>query len=103
MRKLFVILIFSLVYGLAFMASAATTGGETKDIESVVSNVSVYSGNGLIVLNNNSEEAVTFTIYSITGQIIKSVVIHNGNLNVELPKGFYVVKFNQWSRRVIVK
>lgn len=85
------------------MASAATTGGETKDIESVVSNVSVYSGNGLIVLNNNSEEAVTFTIYSITGQIIKSVVIHNGNLNVELPKGFYVVKFNQWSRRVIVK
>lgn len=103
MRKLVVILMFSLSCSLALNMSAAAVGEETKSIETVVSGVSVYSGNGLIVLNNNSEEAVTFNIYSITGQIIKSVTIQNGNSNIDLPKGFYIVKCNQWSKRVIVK
>lgn len=103
MRKLFVILMFSLVCGLLSNISAAATGDEARGNDTVVSSTSVYSGNGMIVLNNNSEEAVTFNIYSITGQMIKSVTIQGGNSNVDLPKGFYIVKCNQWSKRVIVK
>lgn len=103
MRKLFVILMLSLVCGFALNMSAADTGDESKGADTFVSGVSVYSGNGVIVLNNNSEEAVTFNIYSITGQMIKSVTIQGGNSNIDLPKGFYIVKCNQWSKRVIVK
>lgn len=44
-----------------------------------------------------------FEIYSITGQKVKSVTLESGSTKVELPKGCYIVRCPQWSKKVIVK
>lgn len=58
---------------------------------------------GSITLNVPGEDAVQFHIYSITGQAIKTVIVHQGSLSVELPRGYYIVKCSHWSKTVIVK
>ena len=51
-----------------------------------------------------SDEAIRFEIYSITGQLIKTVnVPASTHVKIELPKGFYIVKCEIWTRRVMVK
>lgn len=44
-----------------------------------------------------------FEIYSITGQRVKSVSVDSGTVKVELPKGCYIVRCPQWSKKVVVK
>lgn len=44
-----------------------------------------------------------FDIYSITGQKVKSVTVESGSVKAELPKGCYVVRCPQWSKKVVVK
>lgn len=45
-----------------------------------------------------------FMIYSITGQMVKSVDVAPGTtVTVDLPAGYYVVKTAKWSKRVVVK
>jgi hypothetical protein len=47
-------------------------------------------------------ESRTFYIYSITGQMIKSIEVSE-NVTVELPQGFYIIKCRDWSEKIIVK
>ncbi len=64
---------------------------------------SVSASVGHITLTVNDDEVVNFYIYSITGQIIKTITISQGSTTVELPRGYYIVKCNYWSKTVIVK
>lgn len=47
--------------------------------------------------------SVRFEIYSITGQLVKSVTVTSAPVKIELPKGFYIVKCDSWTRRVMLK
>ena len=73
-------------------------------VENVGSGASAYGGNGRIVLVAGSRDT-QFSIYSVTGQLIKTVRVNaDQRLSVDVPKGFYVVKCSgQWSRKVVVK
>lgn len=75
----------------------------TQRIENVQATASARGGDGRIVLTAGSEDA-TFQIYSITGQMVKQVKVNaESHVSVEMPKGFYIVKYNnQWSRKVVV-
>lgn len=59
---------------------------------------------GRIYFVAGDTEAV-FHIYSITGQLIKTVkVAADARVAVDMPKGFYIVRYNSsWSRKVVVK
>ena len=72
--------------------------------ESVANVASVKGGVGTIYLVAGGTDA-TFNIYAITGQLLKSVKLTADNhTTVEMPKGFYIVRYNnQWSRKVVVK
>ena len=65
----------------------------------------VVGGAGcMTIYNYNSDNESTFSVYSITGQIVKSVSVPGGTTaTINLPKGFYIVKCEYWSRKVIVK
>ena len=65
----------------------------------------VVGGAGCMTIDNyESDIELTFSIYSITGQVVKSVSVGEGtSTTVNLPKGFYIVKCEYWSRKVIVK
>lgn len=57
----------------------------------------------IIELRNPGQEAVKFQIFSITGQLIKTLTVKNLPVKVELPKGFYIVKCDNWTKRVMLK
>ena len=62
---------------------------------------STTSGKGVLVIENNTESVCRFTIYSITGQVV--LVVKPGNERVELQKGFYIVKSEYGSQKVVVR
>ncbi len=43
-----------------------------------------------------------FYIYSITGQVIKSVEVAEC-VTVQLPQGYYIVKCSDWAKKIVVR
>ena len=72
--------------------------------ESVANAASVKGGIGSIHFTAGSSDA-TFCVYAITGQLLKSVKVSaDSHVTIDIPKGFYIVRYNsQWSRKVVVK
>ena len=74
-------------------------------IENVgASSASATGEQGRIQFAAGTADAV-FSVYSITGQLMKVVRVPAGtHASLELPRGFYIVKCNnQWSRKVVVR
>lgn len=80
--------------GLGVVASEARPSIECQ--------VAVRAGSGYLELANPGDAVRRFHIYSITGQLVKSVDVQ-GTAVVELPQGCYIVKCDSWSRKVVVK
>lgn len=45
---------------------------------------------------------LTFHIFSITGQLVKTVSIREETVRIELPRGCYVVKCGRWSKKILI-
>lgn len=58
---------------------------------------------GYIELTAPEGETVKFEIFSITGQLIKAVTVKSSILKVDLPKGFYIIKCEAWTKRVMLR
>lgn len=93
----------SMTLGLGSMSAAGV--GDAATVQQRIETVANASGgNGRITFAAGNSDAV-FHIYSITGQLLKTVRLSaDGHVSIDMPKGFYVVRCNgQWSRKVIVK
>ena len=102
MRRL--IYIFTMCVALAVGSVGVSTIAAPR-VEQVSSEeTTVYGGKGTIAMVAGDSDA-TFNIYSITGQLIKSVRVNAGTkVTIDVPKGFYIVKCSgRWSRKVVVK
>ncbi|MBD5266718.1 MAG: hypothetical protein HDS41_00810 [Bacteroides sp.] len=55
-----------------------------------------------IELTVSDGETHQFYIYSITGQMIKSVEVRESAV-IDLPCGYYIVKCREWSKKIVVK
>jgi hypothetical protein len=96
--------IFTLCVALA-VGSVSVTMVASPRIEQVSSDeTTVLGGKGTIAMVAGDSD-VTFNIFSITGQLIKSVRVNAGTkVTIDVPKGFYIVKcVGKWSRKVVVK
>lgn len=58
---------------------------------------------GFVELTAPDGEAVKFEIFSITGQLVKSVTVKGSTVKIDLPKGFYIIKCDSWTKRVMLK
>ncbi len=102
MKRLLYIL--TLCVALAFASVSVMTYAAPR-IEQVSSDETVVvGGKGTIAMVAGDSDA-TFNIFSITGQLIKSVRVTAGTkATIDVPKGFYIVKcVGKWSRKVVVK
>lgn len=96
------ILRITLILAVMIGASGLFVGINADDrIEVTAVSCSASPTNGGIKLTAESD--MTFDIYSITGQRIKSVSVSSGTEQINLPKGCYIVRCAQWSKKVIVK
>ena len=103
MKRIAYILLTCAVLGTATMlAEPASTSSRIE--AAATQQPTATGGLGHIYLTAASSE-VAFSIYSITGQLLRTVrVPADSHVSVELPKGFYIVKCNAgWSRKVVVK
>lgn len=95
-RIAFAIIIAAAFAGANFIAQADDRTDIT--VENVCEAVPVTNG-----IKLSATDKTTFEIYSITGQKVKSASIEDGSFQIELPKGCYIVRCPQWSKKVVVK
>lgn len=102
MKRKLTILLTLIALSCGYAAQAEPNGSQR--IELNAGNASVDGMSGHIRLTAGSTN-VTFSIYTITGQLLRTVrVERESSVTVEVPKGFYVVRLERaWSRKVIVK
>lgn len=102
MRRLFMFIAFVVLVGATIQADGVEhhNGQETS---LAAAETTAKASEGQIVLTSADEKPVTFQIYSIIGQLVKSVTVHSGEIIVELPRGYYIVKCEKWTKQVIVR
>lgn len=54
-------------------------------------------------LSAPDDDGHQFFIYSITGQMIKTVMVYSSPITVELYPGCYIVKCSDWAKQVVVR
>lgn len=84
-------------------ASASVPDGITQEIRKT-SGAGVTVESGAVRLSVSSGRQERFLIYSITGQLIKTVdVAPGGEERVDLRCGCYIIKCSFWSKKVMVR
>ncbi len=81
----------------------ATPAIDNLSSEIVKNEPSVRVIPGGLELTSGSGKSCHFAIYSITGQLVKQITITDSSVTIDLPQGYYIVKCNEWSKKVIVK
>ncbi len=95
-----------LALSLAIAAVAVPEIAASPAIDSVATadEPQVKITHGGVELSAAAQTPTHFYIYSITGQMIKSVSVDaSSHTTIELPSGYYIVKCEKWSRRIVVK
>lgn len=83
-------------------AVAADTSDGRPQVEVAVQPV-VKVHNGRVEISIAGNESRQVYVYSLTGQLVKSVNAQPGTTSIELPAGYYIVKCDRLSQRVIVR
>ena len=73
---------------------------EQSDV--ILPRLKVYSNGVELIVEADSGE-FNFRIYSITGQVVKSLKMSEGSELIELPQGCYIVKCEAWSKKIIIR
>ncbi len=89
---------------LAGTSTAFAAGdGAINELQSTSSST-VQVRYGSVELTVKGSEAVTFHIFAITGQQVKSVTAPGASsVTVDLPKGVYIVRGDHWAKQVVIR
>lgn len=98
-----IILTLTLIAGAIGINADASVTDNGIQSEIAAPAVSIKVGHGQAELTVNGSNPIKFQIYSITGQLVKSVDVADGSIIVELPRGLYIVKCDLWSKQIVVK
>ncbi len=104
MKRLSAILICAL--GIAFATPkivASQPNNEEKEIAVTETAPTMIATQRGVDLSAYDGESHRFSIYSITGQMIKSVDVIDSTVSINLPKGFYIVKCDSWSKQLVIR
>ncbi len=86
-----------------FAENNALSPSEDNIVAQIPAQPTLKASSGQISLTVPADKTVKFYIYSITGQIVKTVSVSSGAAVVELPQGYYIVKCENWSKQAIVR
>lgn len=98
-----ILLALALAMGASATAASAAVTDSDVQAEFAASAVSIKVGHGQAEFIVSGSKQIKFQIYSITGQLVKSVDLADGSVVVELPRGLYIVKCDLWSKQIVVK
>lgn len=106
MRKyiLYIALVACFLCG-TVIAAASGMPDETATSQRIDTDIAAVSTTSTgIALSVKGEKAERFYVFSITGQLVKTIDVDAASVQtVELPRGCYIVKCSHWSKKVMVK
>lgn len=100
-RKIALSLTFALAVGANTVAFANPAEAPASTI--VSSQPQVRVNHGQVEITVPGDESRQVQIYALTGQIVKSFNAAPGVTTVDLPAGYYIVKCDRVSCRVVIK
>ncbi len=107
MKKRLCILYLTLCIVSTMYANGITKNEQTAQeevAEIVIESPMIKSSADGVTFSVNENRTYQFGIYSITGQLIKSVkVLPHTSTTIILPKGYYIVKCDKWAKQVVVR
>ena len=102
MKKLFLKIAVALTLTAAVSTTVLARPVDGDNVQSVETVLAVKPVGGGIQITVDDTESHQFYVYSITGQMVKSVTVSETAV-VDLPQGCYIVKCKQWSKKIVVR
>lgn len=91
-----------LVIGCHNVSAASAPDVAEMDVISPNEPVIKVIGNSVEVeISDDTQHSLT--VYAITGQIVKNENIESGRTIIELPRGYYIVKVDKTSTRIVIR
>lgn len=97
-RKIFVALLLAAAPAAAFQAAASERIEQPEANQSIIK---VTPGGELELTALNS--TTRFDIYTITGQLVKTLELRNETERVQLPSGCYIVRTQDRSQKIVIR
>lgn len=72
-----------------------------EQTESIRPNVKVLGT--VIEFYGDNSGSVKFEVFSITGQLVRTIVVKDQPMRIELQRGCYIIKCSSWTKRVMLK
>lgn len=72
-------------------------------VESVTPSHSVKPGAHCIVIELGGESPLVVTVFALTGQIVRQLEVEPGITRLDMPPGYYIVRVDGLSQRVVVR
>jgi hypothetical protein len=91
------------------MAASMVGVGTARAMEAPGANIEVVQQPTVKVVGShveitlNGDEPRQVVVYALTGQVVKNVTVQPGVTTIELAAGYYIVKCDRLSQRVIVR
>lgn len=87
---------------LGFVARADVNASpRIEQIDSKLPQIKIVSGQ--LELTAPDGETVKFEIYSITGQLVKTVELRGQSERLDLPQGCYIVRAPGFTKKIVLK
>ncbi|MDE6248676.1 MAG: T9SS type A sorting domain-containing protein [Paramuribaculum sp.] len=103
MKRFLAYMLFSAVLGTTGIVASGAASHGGAGVEIVAESVATVT-TGVGEMTISTDQTQRFYVFSITGQMIKSLEISAGEQKtIELPNGCYIVKCAQWSKKVVVR
>ncbi|MDE5641931.1 MAG: T9SS type A sorting domain-containing protein [Muribaculaceae bacterium] len=102
MKKLYLIL--SLAVMMLGSARVSAVAMSEPYVQEAVAEAVEFSVRGhQLDIINNSDDSRQVVIYALTGQVVKQLEAHPGTTTVELGAGYYIVKVEKHSKRIVIR
>ena len=101
--KIFRYIVVALAVALSASAAYAVPEPVAAERAEVAAQPTVKVVRGHVEINLPGEESKQVYVYALTGQLVKTVTAHPGVTVLDLPAGYYIVKCDGLSQRVIVR
>ena len=100
-RTILTCALFATLPAMATFTASAAENVQARVEVSVLPTVKV--SNGRVEITIQGDESRQVLVYALTGQLVKTVTASPGTTAIELPAGYYIVKCDRLSQRVIVR
>lgn len=97
-------IIVAAMISVSALAAVANESDTNEGISTVVrTEPKIVTGSQCIEIVISDEGSHEAAIYALTGQLVKHLSISEGTTHIELKPGYYIVRIDGQSKRVVVK